>query len=370
MHRPPSVTIILVTFNQERFVAEALRSVLQQRCSPIDVLVSDDCSQDGTFEIIQREVAGYQGPHRVRVNRNERNLGIARHFAQCVTSVDTDWIVCAAGDDVSHPERVARLFDAVAAFPDLQGFGSVFVEMDAAGQVKPEARGISSRIRSVIPAGVQRGFVRWSNRNVSRRDRLMSFFLQDKELVNGACAAWRRSLITDFPAIHPEAAEDYVLSFRAAFAGRVVISERPLVKWRTHEQNAWFVADAGMSAEQRTRSNARRCRMAHAGFQQNLADIEELVRRGDLDEELAYELASVIRMLDALTDHVLFHDRRTAGMLAAALIYRGMKLRWFASDGPIPLNRVGRWILYVLQQAVISLTRWDRRYRSGATHLP
>ncbi len=49
----PLVTFMLRTYNHERFIREAVRSALTQTYSPLQVVISDDCSQDRTFEIIQ-----------------------------------------------------------------------------------------------------------------------------------------------------------------------------------------------------------------------------------------------------------------------------------------------------------------------------
>ncbi len=66
----PLVTFYVITYNQARFVREAVESALAQTYSPIEILLSDDCSTDGTFEIIQETVKGYSGPHTVILNRN------------------------------------------------------------------------------------------------------------------------------------------------------------------------------------------------------------------------------------------------------------------------------------------------------------
>jgi glycosyltransferase involved in cell wall biosynthesis len=49
----------MFAYNHERFIAEAVRGALSQTYSPLEIIISDDCSTDRTFEIIQSEVAGY-----------------------------------------------------------------------------------------------------------------------------------------------------------------------------------------------------------------------------------------------------------------------------------------------------------------------
>ena len=51
---PPLVTLALITYRQERFVREAVRGVLAQTYSPLQVVISDDASPDATFESSKR----------------------------------------------------------------------------------------------------------------------------------------------------------------------------------------------------------------------------------------------------------------------------------------------------------------------------
>lgn len=71
----PSLTVLIPAFNGKGIVEGAIRSVLQQRGIPWDLVVVDDGSSDGTFESVWELV---RGDSRVRVVRNNRNLGVAR----------------------------------------------------------------------------------------------------------------------------------------------------------------------------------------------------------------------------------------------------------------------------------------------------
>ena len=55
----------MIAYNQARFIRQAVESALAQTFSPMEILLSDDCSTDGTFEIIQEVVKGYSGHHNV-----------------------------------------------------------------------------------------------------------------------------------------------------------------------------------------------------------------------------------------------------------------------------------------------------------------
>ena len=75
------------------------------------MLVSDDASSDGTYDIVARIAEAYRGPHRLVHWRNPQTLGIENHNA-LVARAGGALIVMAHGDDVSRPDRVARLVEA------------------------------------------------------------------------------------------------------------------------------------------------------------------------------------------------------------------------------------------------------------------
>jgi len=100
-------TLVVLTYNQEQYVRDAIHGAFSQTYSPLEIIISDDFSQDRTFDIIQEEVAKYHGPHKVVVNRNERNLGIVRHLNHLIFDLlDSEYLILAAGDDVALPHRV------------------------------------------------------------------------------------------------------------------------------------------------------------------------------------------------------------------------------------------------------------------------
>jgi glycosyltransferase involved in cell wall biosynthesis len=103
---PRRVVYLLMSYNQEAFIAHAVRSALSQTYEPIEIWISDDCSDDSTFEIICNEVAQYVGPHKITLNRNKVRLGSVEHLSAIVDKIGYDaFYVTAHGDDIAHPDR-------------------------------------------------------------------------------------------------------------------------------------------------------------------------------------------------------------------------------------------------------------------------
>ncbi len=108
----PVVTLILYAYEEERYIREAIRSVLAQTYSPLEIVLSDDGSADRTFPIMQEEAAAYRGPHSIILNRNPQNIGIGSQVNAAWQKGSGELIVLANGDDVSLPQRVERIVEA------------------------------------------------------------------------------------------------------------------------------------------------------------------------------------------------------------------------------------------------------------------
>jgi glycosyltransferase involved in cell wall biosynthesis len=106
--RPP-VSIICVTYKQERFVLDAVRGLLQQTCSPLDIVILDDASPDATAHIIAAELGRH--PHRtnVRFIRNEQNLGARANILKGISLAQGEFIILSCGDDVMLPTMAEKM---------------------------------------------------------------------------------------------------------------------------------------------------------------------------------------------------------------------------------------------------------------------
>ncbi len=109
--RPP-VTLFVLAYNQEALVRAAIEGAFAQTYQPLEIILSDDASPDGTFAVMQAMAAAYSGPHRVILNRNPANLGLTAHVSRVMQRATGAFVVQNAGDDVSHPERTAKLVAA------------------------------------------------------------------------------------------------------------------------------------------------------------------------------------------------------------------------------------------------------------------
>ncbi len=96
------LTVAIPTCNGARHLAETLHSILNQQCDPFDLIVVDDRSDDETVNLV-RALAS----ERVRIVVNERRLGLAGNWNQCMALAWTPWVSIFHQDDVMLPGHLA-----------------------------------------------------------------------------------------------------------------------------------------------------------------------------------------------------------------------------------------------------------------------
>ena len=206
-------TLLVTCYNFERFIREAVESALSQTYEPLDIIVSDDCSTDRSWEIIQETVAAYKGPHHVILNRNEKNLGFAANLNKSYAMARTDWVLNQSGDDLSLPTRVERYAEVIAADPNVRCVGAWFEAIDGKGKVMPRPK--------------------WRRQLSSKTaDRLLI------PMVIGVVAAYHLDVFRVFGPMSTQVwNEDTVLPFRAKLLGGIGWVDEVLVHYRFHDAN-------------------------------------------------------------------------------------------------------------------------------------
>ena len=91
-------SVLMITYNHGPFIAEAIESVLMQQVDfDYELVISDDCSNDGTREIVQAYQEQY--PDRIKLLLPEKNLGMHRNFVQTLYACQGQYVAVLEGDD-------------------------------------------------------------------------------------------------------------------------------------------------------------------------------------------------------------------------------------------------------------------------------
>ena len=297
---PPLVSFILLAFNQEKFIDAAIDGALKQDYPNLEIVFSDDASSDSTFAIMERRAAEYRGPHRIVLNRTAGGGGIVAHFYTAVAKSRGRFIIAAAGDDVSCPQRTKSLVKAW-----IEGATAVYSAFD---RIDEHGAPLAS------PNGISK----------SDYDPSVYFAHRNAPHISGVSAAYDREVF-ERVALPSQSimAEDYFFSLMLGLRSlRAVALDEPLVAYRIH-QGAISSAD------------------------ETVVGVEEMERRSAMS---AGWVAALLRLLD--------HEAKFGGLidpgwgtpaeidqhrLSADIAYLDYRAQWLSKPFPARLAALARF---------------------------
>jgi len=111
------VSVALLTYNHERYIAQAIESVLAQRGVELELIISEDCSTDGTRAIVDAYAARH--PDIIRVVSDVRNVGMTRAFTRGIEAATGRYVALLDGDDYwTSPDKLQIQADYLDARPE------------------------------------------------------------------------------------------------------------------------------------------------------------------------------------------------------------------------------------------------------------
>lgn len=216
----PLVTIALFAYNQEAYINDAVDGVLAQDYENLEIILSDDCSSDKTFESIEKRVLLYSGENRLILNRNSQNLGIADHVSKIFKMANGEIVVVAAGDDVSYDYRVS---DVVKSFVENKGISCVSFIDD-----RIDENGNLTKINRTPRQPTEKGTI------VS----LGAFIKGSKISLSGASRAYKKNVFNIFGELNKSCpTEDSTLLLRSLMLGDALVLPHSGIKYRRHRDN-------------------------------------------------------------------------------------------------------------------------------------
>lgn len=212
----PRVSIGLAVWNGERYLAEAIESILAQTYRDFELIICDNASTDRTAEICETYS---MRDDRVRVWRNDRNIGGVNNENLTFRLARGEFFRLAAHDDVCEPTLLERCVAALDADVDAVVAYTATIDIDDRGEVLRV-----TRLAKGTAAGAARRF-----RDFPSRD-------HNSEVTYGLmrASAVRRA--------RPQGSyghADRVWLSELALAGRFVAIDEPLFRKRYHERNAY-----------------------------------------------------------------------------------------------------------------------------------
>lgn len=116
------VTVIVTCYNKEKYIGKALDSLLKQKTSfPYQILVGEDCSTDGSRDVLKQYEEKY--PQKLVVIYHEKNMGINRNRNELFSRCQSPYIAFCDGDDYWIDENcLQRKFDFLESHPEYIGY--------------------------------------------------------------------------------------------------------------------------------------------------------------------------------------------------------------------------------------------------------
>jgi glycosyltransferase involved in cell wall biosynthesis len=134
----PKVSIFLTTYNHVNYIETCISSCLNQTYQNIEICVSDDCSSDGTPEILTAYALKF--PNKIRLNLNHENLGLKYNAPKALSMCSGEYICGFSGDDIMHPSKIERQVIEFLKNKSLVLCGHGINYIDAAGDFIYESR--------------------------------------------------------------------------------------------------------------------------------------------------------------------------------------------------------------------------------------
>src|SRR3990172_731979 len=109
------VSIVMATYNGEKYLRQQLDSILEQTCQHFELIVVDDASTDETLSILNEYAAS---DDRIHVYPAEKNMGLVANFERGLKLAKGEFIALSDQDDIFRNDKIELLLNALKAHPD------------------------------------------------------------------------------------------------------------------------------------------------------------------------------------------------------------------------------------------------------------
>jgi glycosyltransferase involved in cell wall biosynthesis len=112
--KSPLVSVLITAYNRKNYIADAVQSVLDSSFTDVEIIISDDCSTDGTYE----KVKEFEHSKNVRIYRNAKNLGQFENRNFAASLATGKYIKYLDSDDTLYQHGLQVMVDMIEKFPD------------------------------------------------------------------------------------------------------------------------------------------------------------------------------------------------------------------------------------------------------------
>jgi glycosyltransferase involved in cell wall biosynthesis len=210
----PETTIVLATYNGEKYIGDFLESLAAQSYRNFDVVVSDDCSADKTISIIE----SFQNKLDISISKNATNVGASLNFSRAMKMATGHFVAFADQDDIWQPNKLLLMVDLMKTRGNLEP-RLVFCDLEI---VDEKLHTISSSF--------------FSGKKSSACSHIEDFIISSH--IPGCAMLINRPLLELGVPVPPLfRMHDWWFAITAAAFGTITFLDRPLVRYRQHANN-------------------------------------------------------------------------------------------------------------------------------------
>ncbi|TDS82497.1 glycosyltransferase involved in cell wall biosynthesis [Comamonas sp. JUb58] len=209
----PLISIALATYNGERFLEQQMDSLLAQDYQNLEIVISDDCSTDGTWGILQAYAAK---DSRIRLLVRDVNRGYVGNFIRVFMQCKGDFISPSDQDDIWHSNKTRRLVESIGD-ADLAYCNNRFID----DTNTPLGKKYSDTVSKMVSGKDPRNLIFCTS-------------------ISGHAMIFRSNLLQITENLSTASYIDWLIAFLAANRNGINYIDEILVDWRQHQSSATF----------------------------------------------------------------------------------------------------------------------------------
>lgn len=212
MKETPLVSVLMTVYNREKFIAEAIESVLKSSYTNFELIIVDDCSTDKSVEIARN----YETKDsRIKLYINEENLGDYPNRNKAASYAKGKYIKYLDSDDIIYPHGLQVMVEAMERFPEA-GIGMTYNTYD-------------NQKKLPILISSEEAYIR-------------HFCINQLLIIGPSGAIYSRSYFNEIGKFKFfGVASDYEFNLRAVLKKPLVLFHRDLFWWRQHEFQEYII---------------------------------------------------------------------------------------------------------------------------------
>ena len=213
----PLISVVMITYKHEAFLAEAIEGVLMQEVDfEVELIIADDCSPDGTQDIVNHYIENHPKGHWIKYHQHEKNIGMMPNFIFALKEAKGKYIALCEGDDYwIDPYKLQKQVDFLEENPDYSVcFHMVQILNESTGKLENDSTHQIPETTSIID-------------------------LAKGNFIHTPSVVYRNSFIMFDPIFNTVPAGDYLIHMLNARKGLIKKLNDTMAVYRLHDQGVW-----------------------------------------------------------------------------------------------------------------------------------